>query len=1448
MKNLHRTLCFFWMIFLLSFLGVSAQGALNPGDMNGDGKVDEQDLITLRRYLGGENVTLKISGDLNCDGKLNAQDLAQMRRYLNGDNVELSACAVTTESIVVMPERYTMKVGGAVQLTATVTPESASGNGITWTSSNGSVATVDTKGLVIAKAEGSAVITAATPDGKTDTCQVTVSGSILGDFTFTPLAEPGTCRVSEFKGDWANPLNIPATGPDGCIVTEIGRMGRTVACPDNCPDCVCTDNLFSNVFIPSTVKIIRENAFEFRRNSHTRSHLRQDELIIPEGVEIIEANAFPTLTCKKIVLPDSLTTLGTHAFGYFVHDLQEINYPVNLRYIIPESKNPNQLDTPFPEQILHEDESGLYSRDYFLTMKIPEGVASIPPHMFEHAAIGSISFPESLKFIGETAFSWSSLKGSVVLPSNIEIIEDFAFGYCLDVTDVYVPASLNVDNVNEDYYPFGLGTSPIIHAVENSPFWNLIAERYPNWIETGRVVPWDGIDPTEPDEPEEPVYVNVSGIVTAIDGTTPIEYVFVKAVNANDDADIHIVTTNLSGQWNMNLTEGESYNITYSNFDYTVSGAVKSFVAANGISLSAIAVLNGEIDSNITFTMMQDGVLIDNEGILVGTAVDFSVTVPDKTDMFRLVVDGVAYENHSLNDRNFSRIFSSAGTGIRTIQFQIHSNNEWTNFSEPKTLKITKISDTPLDIPVIHKVSNHEKNTSLSIIWDPVKNAQFYTVYVYSAGIQRWPVPGTDPERISVCSYEIPESVFKLSGDYSIQVNTIGEGYESSTGYMDLTVKETYYASDFYLIAYEANNEHIYRQYAWEVTGTKLKFSLKSDLTSGKIILKDNGEKICDFTPVGGNVFETEEISLGIPNTKHSFTVHCVNSEGVETPMLHKNTKKALTIPVYSMRINSKNGNIVYAKNEMVTYRPDSQNPVNTESGIKIPKNSLMQISNGVYTINNVKFMLIKYNFDEYFVIADPVSDDNMNELFYYDPGSVPLITNISIQSDISLPEHPDSTYVSYSPNVRLTVSTIVNVSKIQARIQYIPAERYKENAKPTDYETNMLSKDTGTGNFVMEGHFTENGIYFIKLEAALLNDPENYYRSTEMLLPLVVVDPVNKQSAPLTRTDNYYLKSLPDFSYYGTGTTGVVDRFKKMTLLGNAGNDIWYVSFKNDYGTVEYGFIENEYVNSSYDEATIRGISFTSQDEMVEHVSNWAPGEQAFVSLIEEMGGTAFPIRNVTREGIEQILNGISIIDDNDITYIYIQAHGGCDDRNENGIPCEKDEYLFALDSYGKKYSKTLKDSAMYYDELADLLQLIPGQVIIILNPCHSGAAIPVFEEKLDKSRFSAITGSREDEVTWSFLPDQRLEFLYFTHKEEGTGGDMLMKILYGNVFYNQCSINNMTKKELQLYSDHMTAEITSYIGDRWGILKLPLIIRTIETHPQLFGNDDTIMLYAKK
>ena len=86
-----------------------------------------------------------------------------------------------TSGVTVTPETVALNVGETKQLSAVVAPATASNKNVTWSTSSGNVATVNSSGLVTAVGNGTATITARTASGGyTDTCTVTVSTPVTG--------------------------------------------------------------------------------------------------------------------------------------------------------------------------------------------------------------------------------------------------------------------------------------------------------------------------------------------------------------------------------------------------------------------------------------------------------------------------------------------------------------------------------------------------------------------------------------------------------------------------------------------------------------------------------------------------------------------------------------------------------------------------------------------------------------------------------------------------------------------------------------------------------------------------------------------------------------------------------------------------------------------------------------------------------------------------------------------------------------------------------------------------------------------------------------------------------------------------------------------------------------------------------------------------------------------
>ena len=140
----------------------------------------------------------------------------------------ITPSVVAVSSVSLSKTEAELVVGNTLQLTATVSPSNATDKTLTWNSSSSTIASVSPTGLVTAKAEGSANITASC-GGKSATCKLTVKKPIVA-VTSVELDKP------EITLDAEETYTLKAT------VKPDNATDKTVTWASSKPDIATVDN------------------------------------------------------------------------------------------------------------------------------------------------------------------------------------------------------------------------------------------------------------------------------------------------------------------------------------------------------------------------------------------------------------------------------------------------------------------------------------------------------------------------------------------------------------------------------------------------------------------------------------------------------------------------------------------------------------------------------------------------------------------------------------------------------------------------------------------------------------------------------------------------------------------------------------------------------------------------------------------------------------------------------------------------------------------------------------------------------------------------------------------------------------------------------------------------------------------------------------------------------
>ena len=138
-------------------------------------------------------------------------------------------------AIALNKSQLSLVEGGSETLTVTYAPEDADGRSVTWTSSNGNVATVDAQGKVTAVAEGTAIITTTSVNGKTAQCVVVVARKpipvtsiSLNKTTLNITEGDSETLIVTYAPEDADDRSVTWTSSDAKIVT-VDANGKVTA-------------------------------------------------------------------------------------------------------------------------------------------------------------------------------------------------------------------------------------------------------------------------------------------------------------------------------------------------------------------------------------------------------------------------------------------------------------------------------------------------------------------------------------------------------------------------------------------------------------------------------------------------------------------------------------------------------------------------------------------------------------------------------------------------------------------------------------------------------------------------------------------------------------------------------------------------------------------------------------------------------------------------------------------------------------------------------------------------------------------------------------------------------------------------------------------------------------------------------------------------------------------
>lgn len=314
-------------------------------------------------------------------------------------DVTVKAKVIPVESVSLDKTSISMTVGDAQTLTATVAPENATDKSLTWSSSNTTVATVSSSGLVTAYSAGTATITVTTNDGSyTSSCSVAVVSPV------------SSIQLDKMEGSYYEGARIILNA----TIHPESEISRDI-------DWTSSDSEIADFiqFYSSGVKIRAKK----EGNAIITASVGEKSALFYLSVKRSESYSIQYITDdKQIVSPKGMGEIVSNTYGQY--GLIRFNQPIGDIVSNSFCNDNGSID--------------FYNLRY---IKIPEGVTWISSYAFFEDYLVGISLPESLTNIGGFAFARCYIE-HIIIPKNVVEIQYGALSLIHSLRSVIVEAEV----------------------------------------------------------------------------------------------------------------------------------------------------------------------------------------------------------------------------------------------------------------------------------------------------------------------------------------------------------------------------------------------------------------------------------------------------------------------------------------------------------------------------------------------------------------------------------------------------------------------------------------------------------------------------------------------------------------------------------------------------------------------------------------------------------------------------------------------------------------------------------------------------------------------------------------------------------------------------------------------------------------------------------------------